>query len=71
MTENVEKFWEVMHKDHHQTVHELADTIGISLPGDLTENFNIRHIAMKFVPQLLISDQKQRLRRVSWTMREG
>jgi hypothetical protein len=30
MTENVEKIGELIHEDHHQTVHELAYVVGIS-----------------------------------------
>jgi hypothetical protein len=30
MTENVEKIQELIHEDHHQTIHELAYTTGIS-----------------------------------------
>jgi DeoR/GlpR family transcriptional regulator of sugar metabolism len=30
-TENVEKIWELVHEDRRWTIHELADTIGISL----------------------------------------
>jgi hypothetical protein len=30
MTENFEKIRELIHEDHLQTIHELADTIGIS-----------------------------------------
>jgi hypothetical protein len=38
-TDNVEKIRELSHNDHHRTIHELADTIGISLPGDLNRKF--------------------------------
>jgi hypothetical protein len=30
MTENVEKIQELIHEDHRQTIHQLADTAGIS-----------------------------------------
>jgi hypothetical protein len=30
MTENVEKIREIIHEDRHRTIHELADTVGIS-----------------------------------------
>jgi hypothetical protein len=30
MTENVEKFQELIHEDRRQTIHELADTAGMS-----------------------------------------
>jgi hypothetical protein len=29
-TENVEKIRELIHEDHHQTIHKLIDTVGIS-----------------------------------------
>jgi hypothetical protein len=63
MTGNVEKIRELIHKDHHQTTHKLADTDGIRYgvcKEILTENFSMRHIAAKFVPRLLTNDQKQR-----------
>jgi DNA-binding Lrp family transcriptional regulator len=61
--ENVEKIWELIHEDHRQTIHELADTVGISFEvcqEILTENLNTSHIATKFVLRLLTNDQKQR-----------
>jgi hypothetical protein len=61
-TENVEKIQELIHEDHCQPIHELADIVGISC-GDyqeiLTENLNVRCIATMFLPQLLTNDQKQ------------
>jgi hypothetical protein len=56
MTENVEKIQELVHEDGRRTIHELADTIGISYGvclEILTENLNMGHIAVKFVPRLL------------------
>jgi hypothetical protein len=42
-TENVEKIQELVHEDRCQTIHELADTVGMdqlwSLPGDLNRKF--------------------------------
>jgi hypothetical protein len=61
-TEHVEHIWELIHEDCCRTIHELADSIGISYgvcQEILTENLNMRHIATKFVPQLLTNDQKQ------------
>jgi hypothetical protein len=52
MTENFEKIREI-HKDCCRTIHELADTVGISYgvcQEILTENLNMRRIAVKFVP---------------------
>jgi hypothetical protein len=52
---------ELIHEDHHQTIHELADTdeIGYEVCQEiLTENLNMHCTAMKFVPQLLTNDQK-------------
>jgi hypothetical protein len=44
-------------------MHELADTIGISYGVSqeiLTENMNMRRIAVEFIPQLLTNAQEQR-----------
>jgi hypothetical protein len=62
MTENVNKIRGLIHKDHRWTIHELTDTTGISYgvyQEILTENMNMCHIAVKFVPRLLTNDQKQ------------
>jgi hypothetical protein len=62
MTENVENIQELVNEDRQQTIHELADTVGISYgvrQEILTENLNMCHIAAKFVRQLLTNDQKQ------------
>jgi hypothetical protein len=62
-TKNVEKIREFIHEDHRQTIHELADTVGISYgvcQDILTENLNMGRIATKFVPRLLTNDRKQR-----------
>jgi hypothetical protein len=62
MTENVEKIWKIIHEDCRQTIHELADTIGISYgvcKEIVTENLNVCRIAVKFVPRLLTNDRKQ------------
>jgi transposase len=48
MTENVQKIRELIHKDHCWTIHELADTVGISYEicqKILTENLNTHHIS--------------------------
>jgi hypothetical protein len=63
VTENIGKTREFIHEDDHRTIHELADTIGISYgvyQEILTENLNMRCIAAKFLPQLLTNNQKQR-----------
>jgi hypothetical protein len=60
MTENVEKIWELIHRDCRWMIHELVDTVGISYgvcQEILTENLNICRIAVKFVPCLLTNDQ--------------
>jgi hypothetical protein len=49
-------------QDRCQTIHELADTVGINYgvcQEILTENLNMCRIAAQFVPQLLTNDQKQ------------
>jgi hypothetical protein len=48
MTENVENTRELINEDRHRTIHELADTTGISYgvcQEILTENLNRHHIA--------------------------
>jgi hypothetical protein len=58
-----EKIQELIHEDRRRTIHELADTIRISYGVSqeiLTENLNMRHTAMNFVPRLLTNDQKHR-----------
>jgi hypothetical protein len=48
MTENVKKIRELINKDRHWTIHELADTAGISYgvrQDILTENLNMHRIA--------------------------
>jgi hypothetical protein len=60
-TENAEKIWELIYEDRRRTIHELADTVGISYgvcQETLTENLNMRRIAEKFVLRLLTNDQK-------------
>jgi hypothetical protein len=47
-TENDEKIQELINEDHRRTIHELADTTGISYgvcQEILTENLNMRHTA--------------------------
>jgi hypothetical protein len=56
MTENVEKICELIHEDCLHTIHELADTDGISYGvchEILTENLKMCPTAMKFVPPTL------------------
>jgi hypothetical protein len=53
--ENVEKIQELIHENRRRTVHELADTVGISYGVGqeiVTENLNMRRITVKFVPRL-------------------
>jgi hypothetical protein len=61
-TENVEEIRELIHENRRRTIHELADTLGISygVGQFLTENLDMRRIAAKFVPRLLANDEKQR-----------
>jgi hypothetical protein len=58
----LKKIRELIHEDLRQTIHELADTVGISYgvcQGILTENLNMHRIATKCVRRLLTNDQKQ------------
>jgi hypothetical protein len=62
-TKYVEKIRDLIHEDRHQTIHELADTVGISYgvcQEILPENLNMHCIGTKFVSQLLTNDQEQR-----------
>jgi hypothetical protein len=50
MTESVEKTRGLIHEDRRRTIHELADTTGISYgvcQKILTENLNMHRIAAK------------------------
>jgi hypothetical protein len=52
MTINVEKIRKLVHKDCHQTIHELLDIVEISYgvcQEILAENLNMHCIATKFV----------------------
>jgi hypothetical protein len=60
MTEIVDEN-SLIYEDRRPTIHELADTAGISYgvcQESLTENLNMRRILAKFVLQLLINNQK-------------
>jgi hypothetical protein len=69
----LKKVRELIHKDRRRTIHELADTVGISYgvcQEILTESVNMRRIAAKFDPRLLTNDQKQRCVNVCLEVRE-
>jgi hypothetical protein len=72
----LKKFEQLIHEDRRRTIHELEDTDGISYwvcQDILMENLNMHRTATKFVPRLLLNDQKQWrvLVNVCWTTREG
>jgi ribosomal protein S25 len=51
----LKKIRELIREDRRRTIHELADTAGISYgvcQEILTENLNMSHTAAKFVPRL-------------------
>jgi hypothetical protein len=53
MTESVEKFRELIHEDRCQTIHELADTVGVScgvFQEVLKENLNVCCISASLFP---------------------
>jgi bacterioferritin-associated ferredoxin len=59
MTENVEKIQELINRDCHQTIHELADSVGINCgvcKEILTENLNMHHIAPSSFPIFIPSN---------------
>jgi hypothetical protein len=52
-TENVEKIWQLIHKHHRRTIHELADTVGISYgvcQEIWTENLNMATLPWSVSP---------------------
>jgi hypothetical protein len=60
---NIEKVREAVHEDRRQSIQDIANAVGISYgscKSILTENFNMRRVAAKFVPCLLTQDQKNR-----------
>jgi hypothetical protein len=60
MAENVKEIRELIHEDHRRTIHELADTAGISYgvcKEILTKNLNMRRIVAKISRRLLTHDQ--------------
>jgi hypothetical protein len=51
-TENVKRIRQLINEDHRRTIHELADTIGMSYgvrQEILTKNLNMRRIGAKFI----------------------
>jgi hypothetical protein len=69
--QNVEKNWELIHEDCRRTIHELADAVGISYgvcQEILTENLNMRCIAMKFLGKW---SKAVAHKCMSWAVREG
>jgi hypothetical protein len=72
--QNDRKYW-FIHEDRRWTIHELADTVGISYgvcQGILTENLNMRRIAAKFCSPTLHKWSKAAARkRVSWATKGG
>jgi hypothetical protein len=57
---------ELIHEDHRQTIHQLADTAGISYgvhQDILMKNLNVHHIAMKFGPPTLDKRSKTATRK--------
>ena len=66
--ENVEKVKEMVMNDRRITIREVADDVGISIGscyGVLLNVLGMKHVAAKFVPKLLNSEQKQRRMKVA------
>ncbi|PNF38892.1 hypothetical protein B7P43_G09916 [Cryptotermes secundus] len=60
--ENVAKDRDLVLQDHQLIIEDLSNTLGLSYgtcQQILSEELNMRRIAMKFVPQLLQNEQKQ------------
>jgi len=61
-TEKVAKVWETLLEDRRRTIHNVCNIVGLSYgtcQRILSDELNMRHIAVKFVPRLLSSDQKE------------
>ncbi len=56
------KIQQCLCEDHHQTIHDIAAKFGIGFETChqiLREELGMHHVAAKFVPRLLTTDQKQ------------
>jgi len=59
---HVERVCAVIHGNHHLTVQEVADEVGISIGSChqiFTEKLKMCRVSAKFVPRLLTDDQKE------------
>jgi len=61
-TETVARIQQLIHQDQCQTICDIAEGVGVgygTCQQVLTEEMGMHHVAAKFVPRILISDQKQ------------
>jgi len=59
--ENIAKVREAILADRRQTIHDVCEIVGLSygtVQRILADNLNMRRISARFVPRLLIDDQK-------------
>ena len=55
----IDKVRTMLHEDHHLTIHEIAEGLGITMGSChtiLTGKLNMHRISAKFVPRLLSTD---------------
>ena len=60
--ENLEKVCNIINADHHRTIDEISEVIGLSWSSCqrmLTEDLNMKSVSAKFVPRLLTEDKKK------------
>jgi ribosomal protein S14 len=68
-----ENVWSLILEDCRLTVREIADKVGISTGSAhsiLTEDLHMCRVVAKFVPKLLLQEQKQLRLEVAWDMLE-
>ena len=59
--ETVARVREIIHADRRMTIREVAEDVGIAFSTCqkiLTEDLQMRHVSVKFVPRLLTAEQK-------------
>jgi len=60
--ETVARIQELVRQDRRRTIHDIAEEVGIgyrTCQQVLTEELGMHCVAAKFVPRILIADQKQ------------
>jgi hypothetical protein len=60
--DHVERVRDVIRRNRHLTVREVADEVGIGIESChkiITEKLQLRRVSAKFVPRLLTDDQRE------------